>query len=260
MEKNDDDGAAPRGRALPPEAPGAAGPRTEPAASFRLAASLLFAGVVLSLAAGILHPEGASANDHVAAFTEYAASDLWLGVHLGQFAGMAVLIAGLFVLGTTLGGVAGHAPWTARLGTLTAAAALALYGGLQAVDGVALKHSVDAWSAAEGPEKALRFAAAEDMRWLEWGMRSYQSFVLGAALMLFGFAVRTARLIPRAVGYLMALSGVAYVVQGWVIGAEGFSSSNTVPTLAGIVLIVVWTAWLLVSSLRRTQGTGSGRP
>ena len=80
MEKNDDDGAAPRGRALPAEGPGAAG-RTEPAASFRLAASLLFAGVVLSLAAGILHPEGASANDHVAAFTEYAASDLWIGVH-----------------------------------------------------------------------------------------------------------------------------------------------------------------------------------
>lgn len=258
MEKNDDDGAAPRGRALPAEGPGAAG-RTEPAASFRLAASLLFAGVVLSLAAGILHPEGASANDHVAAFTEYAASDLWIGVHLGQFAGMAVLIAGLFVLGSTLDDVPGHAPWTARLGTLAAAAALALYGGLQAVDGVALKHSVDAWIAAEGPEKALRFAAAEDIRWLEWGMRSYQSFVLGAALVLLGFAVRTARRIPRAVGYLMALSGVAYVVQGGVIGAEGFSSSNTVPTLAGIVLIVVWTAWLLVSSLRRTQGTGPGR-
>ena len=47
------------------------------------------------------------------------------------------------------------------------AASLALYGALQAVAGVALKRSVDAWAASEGAEKAVRFAAAEDMRWLE---------------------------------------------------------------------------------------------
>jgi uncharacterized protein DUF4386 len=76
--------------------------------------------------------------------------------------------------------------------------------------------------------------------------------VLGAALVLFGVAVGTARGIPRPLGYLMGLSGVAYLVQGWVIGAEGFSSSNTVPTLAGIVLILVWTIWLLGSSWRRS--------
>lgn len=148
-------------------------------------------------------------------------------------------------------GVPGRTAWAARLGKLAAAAALALYGCLQAVDGVALKHAVDAWAAADGAEKAVRFAAAEDMRWLEWGMRSYQSFVLGAALVLFGVAVGTARGIPRAVSYLMGLSGAAYLVQGWVIGTEGFSSSNTVPTLAGIVLTLVWTIWLLGSSWRR---------
>ncbi len=49
----------------------------------------------------------------------------------------------------------------------------------------------------------------------------------------------------------MGLSGVSYLVQGWVIGTEGFSGSNTVPTLAGIVLILVWTIWLLGSSWRR---------
>jgi hypothetical protein len=121
-------------------------------------------GVVVSLVAGILHPERANANDHVAAFTEYAGSELWIGVHLGQFAGMAILIAGLYVLGSALAGVPGRAAGAARLGKLAAAAALALYGCLQAVDGVALKHSVDAWAAADGAEKAVRFAAAEDMR------------------------------------------------------------------------------------------------
>ena len=51
----------------------------------------------------------------------------------------------------------------------------------------------------------MRFAAAEDMRWLEWGMRSYQGFVLGAALVLFGVAVGSARGVPRAVSYLTGL-------------------------------------------------------
>ncbi|MFE4544399.1 DUF4386 family protein [Arthrobacter sp. NPDC056727] len=218
----------------------------------RLAAVLMVSGVVVSFAAGALHPEGANANDHSAAFAEYARSDLWIGVHLGQFVGMAALIAGLLVLGSVAGAEPGRPAWAARLGSWAAAAALALYGALQAVDGVALKHSVDAWAAAEGAEKSVRFAAAEDMRWLEWGMRSYQSFALGAALILLGVAVAGSRRFPQPVGYLMGLSGAAYLAQGWIIGAEGFAGSNAVPTLAGIVLILVWTVWLLASSLRRS--------
>ena len=49
----------------------------------------------------------------------------------------------------------------------------------------------------------------------------------------------------------MGLSGAAYLVQGWIIGAEGFSASNAVPTLGGIALILAWTVWLLAGSLRR---------
>ena len=129
-----------------------------------------------------------------------------------------------------------------------AVAALALYAALQAVDGVALKHAVDAWAAAAEPEKPARFATAEGIRWLEWGMRSYQSFVLGAALLLTGAVVVGARRVSGLIGYLMALSGLAYVAQGWIVGAEGFSPANTIPTLAGIVLIPVWSVWLLVSA------------
>lgn len=147
----------------------------------RLSATMLFAGVVVSLAAGLLHPEAASANDHPAAFTEYASSNIWVGVHLGQFAGMAVLIAGLLAL---------------------------------------------------------------------FGVRSYQSAVLGIALMLFGTVIAATRSVHALIGYLMGLSGMAYVLQGWVIGAEGFSPANALPTLAGIVLILAWTIWLLVAGWR----------
>jgi hypothetical protein len=51
----------------------------------------------------------------------------------------------------------------------------------------------------------------------------------------------------------MGLSGLAYVAQGWVIGAEGFSAANTVPTLSGIVLTAVWSVWLLIFAWRMRQ-------
>lgn len=217
---------------------------------WRLAAWLLVAGVVVSLVAGLFHAESNDANDHVAAFTAYAASGIWTLVHLVQFVGMALVIAGLFVLLPALVIRPGLLAVTARFGALSAATALALYGALQAVDGVALKHAVDAWAAAAEPEKTMRFATAEGIRWLEWGMRSYQSFLLGTALILFGIVVTASSQVSRVIGYLMVLSGVAYLAQGWIIGAEGFAAANRWPTLIGIVATVAWTVWLLVSALR----------
>lgn len=218
----------------------------------RLAAVLILIGVVVSALAGLLHAEGADANDHAAVFAVYAASDLWTAVHLGQFVGMAVLVAGLVALYVALHPPTRAAMWLNRFGALSAVVALAAYAVLQAVDGVALKHTVDAWSASSGPEQASYFAAAEAVRWLEWGVRSYHSFMLGLAFILFGAVIIGTARVTRAIGYLMALSGVAYLAQGWIIGASGFSPANSIPTRAGIVLIVVWSVWLLVVALRRS--------
>jgi hypothetical protein len=225
----------------------------------RLAASLVFAGFVVSLVAGLFHADSASANDHPVTFAEYARSGIWTAVHLGQFAGMVLLVSGLLVLLTVLRAPDGAMGWTARFGAVAAVVALALYAALQAVDGVALKHAVDAWAAAAEPEKAARFATAEGIRWLEWGMRSYQSFVLGAALLLTGAVVVGAGRVSKLIGYLMALSGLAYLAQGWIIGAEGFSPANSIPTLLGIVLILVWSVWLLVSAWFGRDAPAGGR-
>jgi hypothetical protein len=70
--------------------------------------------------------------------------------------------------------------------------------------------------------------------------------VLGAALVLTGAVVVGAGGAARLAGYPMAVSGLAYLAQGWIIGSEGFSAANTIPTLAGIALILVWSVWLLV--------------
>jgi hypothetical protein len=218
--------------------------------SLRLSATLLFIGILLSFLAGFFHPDHAYANDHIAVFAEYASSSDWTAVHLGQFAGMAVLIAGLVVLYFALDIQFGTAVWIGRFAVICAVVTLAMYAVLQAVDGVALKHAVDAWAAAPESEKAIRFASAETIRWLEWAVRSYQSYMLGLSLILFGAAVALTGQISKAIGLLMALSGLAYLAQGWIIASEGFSDANTFPTLLGIGSTLIWSVWLLLSSWR----------
>ena len=218
--------------------------------SVRLAAVLLLAGVVVTAIAGFLHAEGADPNDHQTIFAIYAASQSWTAVHLGQFIGMMIITFGLVALFFALDVRSGVGVWLNRFALLSAGAAMALYGVLQAVDGVGLKQAVNAWASAENGDKAVRFAAAETVRWLEWAVRSYQSFVFGLALILFGAVIAVTGRVSRPIGYLMALSGLCYLAQGWIIGSSGFSSANQIPTLLGIGLILVWTIWLLVAALR----------
>jgi hypothetical protein len=144
----------------------------------RLSAALLLLGQILYVLVTLLHT-GGPANDHPVIFAAYASSSSWAAVHVAQFACMATLIAGLLALAFALDTVAGPATWLARLGAASAVVALALEGGLQAVDGVANKQADLAWVSAVDAEKAARFASAEAIRWIEWGMRSYQAFALG---------------------------------------------------------------------------------
>jgi hypothetical protein len=151
--------------------------------SLRLSATLLLAGQLLYIVVTQFHADG-NANDHPSVFAEYAGSGIWKAVHIGQFASAAILLAGLFALFFTLEVQPGPARWAGRFGAASAVVALALYGVLQAVDGVGNKEVDDAWVSAPGAEKAARFASAETMRWLEWGVRSYLDFALGLALLL----------------------------------------------------------------------------
>lgn len=212
--------------------------------SLRLSATLLFVGQLVYIIVTLFHAHG-NANDHPAIFVEYAGSKSWTLVHLGQFAGMAILIAGLFALFFALDVEAIAPTWTGRFGAASAVATLALYGVLQAVDGVALKQAVTAWSSAPDAEKAARFASAEAIRWVEWGVRSYQNFTLGLALLLFAAAVLRTDSLPRPIADLMGLSGLTYLVQGWVVGSEGFSQTETIAILLAYILDLAWMIWLM---------------
>jgi hypothetical protein len=219
--------------------------------SLRLPATLLLAGQLLYILITQLHT-GGDANHHPSVFAEYAHSGTWGLVHLGQFAAVAILLAGLLALYSALDLPTPAARWAGRYGAASAAVALALYGALQAVDGVALKQAVTAWANAPEAEKAARFASAEAIRWLEWGMRSYQDYVTGVALLLFAAAVIGSSRLPRPIGHLMGLSGLAYLAQGWVAGSQGFSEAQSIAIVLAWILDLAWMIWLVLLS-RRTR-------
>ena len=217
--------------------------------SLRLSATLLLVGQLLYVVVTLFHT-GGDANHHAAIFAAYAASGIWTAVHVAQFACMAIFLAGLFALCFALDAQAGMARWAARFGAVAAVLTLALYGGVLAVDGVALKQAVNAWANAPEAEKAARFVTAEAIRWLDWGMRSYQNFALGLAVVLFAVAVVRTASIPRPIAYLMGLSGLTYLWQGWLAGSEGFSHTHTFAIIVAEVLNLAWMIGLIVVARR----------
>jgi hypothetical protein len=223
--------------------------------SLRLSAGLMFLGLLFYLLIGFQHAE--RDEDHALLFAKYAAANNWLLIHLGRFAAMATVTAGLVVLSRVLGtGLAGPA-WPARFGAGSAVAALALYGVVQAVDGVALKQVATAWVDAPEAEKAPLFAAAQAVRWLEWGVRSYHSFMLGLTFLLYAAAIIWAEALPALLGALVALTGLAYVVHGFVVGVQGYTPISLVPSAIAYTLWLVWAAWLRIVAWRVPQADGS---
>jgi hypothetical protein len=225
--------------------------------ALRLSATLLLIGQLLYVVITLLHT-GGEANNHPAIFAAYASSGIWTAVHVAQFACMVIMLGGLLALFSVLDVEAGTVRLVGRLGAASTTATLALYGVVLAVDGVALKQAVNAWANAPEAEKAARFASAETMRWLEWGTRSYANFTLGLAVLLAGALVGKA-LLPRAITYVTGLAAVAYLVQGWLSGVEGFSTAHTFAIVAAEVLNAVWMTWLLVVAWRMPQ-TASASP
>ena len=136
-----------------PRAPGASADR----GALTLSGALLLGGfVVNAIQRMLLHPTGAE-DDHEAIFAEYAASDAWVGTHLAEFLLILVAFAGFLVL---CGALRRETPYLALLAAGAIIATGATWAVLQAVDGVTLKQTVDAWAAASGTDKATRFADA----------------------------------------------------------------------------------------------------
>jgi hypothetical protein len=70
--------------------------------------------------------------------------------------------------------------------------------------------------------------------------------------------------VPRPIGYLMGLSGLAWLVLGWLTGTEGFTSARAVPGYVAFLAGVSWMIWLLIVAWRMKESAeiapGSGSP
>ena len=66
--------------------------------------------------------------------------------------------------------------------------------------------------------------------------------------------------IPEITDDLMGLSGLGYIVQGWVLGSEGFSGTDTFAILGGYVLILAWIIWLVVVAWRTKESSRAPTP
>ncbi len=123
-----------------------------------------------------------------------------------QLAGVWAMIASLLFLARRL--EAGPAaPWTG-FGTALGIAGIAVATALQAVDGVALKMTVDRWALASESEKAALFAAAYEVRQIEIGLAGMNCLLLGLMAAVFGSAVIIDGCLPRWAGLLGVAGGI----------------------------------------------------
>jgi hypothetical protein len=216
-----------------------------------LSGALLLVGfVVNAIQRMLLHPSGEE-DDHAAIFTEYAESDVWVFTHFLEFVLVLVAFSGLLVLCRVL------RPETPSLALLAAVAIIvtsATWAALQGVDGITLKQSVDAWAAASGTEEATRFADAETVRWIEWGLQSYFRVMLGVAFLSLGAAAVVSRLVPTWLGVLLVLAGLLSLTVGVSVGYAGLESGfQDAVGLAFQLIVLVFIVGLLVVARRSQQ-------
>jgi uncharacterized membrane protein (DUF2068 family) len=209
----------------------------------RLTVLLLAIGVAALVLGTALHPAHEDPNDTVMAFAEYAADRHWLASHLIQLAGiMAMLLGMLAVLAqnsaSSDGGTAGFLlPQTALV-----AAGIALSAALQAVDGVALKLTLDRWSAASGAEKDLLFSASLAIRFVEIGLAAMVSLVTAMAVIAVSFSLWSLKVGGSVVGLLGMAGGLGLGASAIVMGAGGFSSAAMLINMPASILLMIWVA------------------
>jgi hypothetical protein len=214
---------------------------------FALSGALMLGGFALNaVVTAAFHPSEEE-GDREATFAEYADSGAWVAIHLGQFAGVLLGLAGLFVLARAMRPEAPHlAAFAAAAAVITAAT----WAVVQAVDGVALKHAVDAWVDVPRPEEANRYATAESVLWTDWGLQSYFRVMYAVTLTLLGVAVAVSRLFAAWLGWVAVAAGVLSLAIGIDIGYRGLESGfHELADLGYQLLGLVFVVGILVTEL-----------
>lgn len=239
----------PQPRATP--SPGATGQDALDAALLRLGASLGVAGVLLQGAMERLHPHHVDPNQSAAVFREYAHSEHWTAVHLGQFAGTLLIVLALVALARALSRQPGVAGALAVLGGVTAVIVGAVFAVQMAVDGVALKAAIDSWVGAVTPgDQAIAFRVAESVRWTEKGLAGVFQTVNGVTLFVLGLSIAMGRRFPRWSGWVGVVAGSAFIAGGVSTAHTGFSAASGVFLGPATLLLAVFLVGVFTSMWR----------
>jgi hypothetical protein len=217
-----------------------------------LAAAAAVIGPLLYVTVTLLHPPGV-ASDHPATFREYAASHVWIAIHLVQLAAILVGLIGIAGLAATMLLKQEHGRLLALLAVGLVAASIPIAIALQVVDGIALKRAVDAWVAEGGTVGSPSFAAARAIRWLEEGFNAVFGLTVGLAVIMVGAAMVRGAVYPRWMGWSGGAIGIAVLIGAVIIAETGFSPAAQVWVLARNPTLWLWTAVAGVLMWRRLQ-------
>lgn len=212
-------------------------------------------GVPLQVVLDQLHAGHAHApNDSAGVFREYAASSIWTAVHIGQFFGTLLIGVALVTLAWSIARHGGIARALGLSGGFAALASVTVFAVQMAVDGVALKATVDAWVRATTPaDKLMAFQVAEGVRWIEKGLSSFFHLLNGTALLGLGLSVALARTHPRWLGWVGAAAGVGFIAGGFITAHTGFSPEAAAVLTPALVVLVVFLVGTSISMWRRSS-------
>lgn len=202
-----------------------------------------------------LHPAHADPNDPIAAFTEYAAHDHWVNVHLIQLLGVGLMVLAVIVFSKMIEN--GRAGILTQLGNIAAAASLALAAVLQAVDGVALKVMVDRWASSDGPQKEMLFYAALGVRQIEVGTASMFCILMGCTVILYGLAQKVDGRFSSLLVWLALIGGLGTVIAGLVMAQTGFSNATMLINMPANILLLIWMIFTAIWMWKNTPLGGA---
>ena len=74
--------------------------------------------------------------------------------------------------------------------------------------------------------------------------------MIGLVFLLVGLAIMRAPWASRLLGAVIALSGIIYLVQGWVAGVEGFSPTQSIAIMLAWIISLAWMIWLAIIARR----------
>jgi hypothetical protein len=208
-----------------------------------------FVGCVLLGIGTSMHPMEADPNNAAAAFAEYAAHHRWVTAHLLQFAGAVLLCSFMLILSRQLRARSGMR----QVATGGAIASLGIVAALQAVDGVALKATVDAWAAAPAADKPAAFSAAFAVRQIEIGLASMLSFLFGATSAIFGLLLHGDGRYPRWIGGAAFAGGAGFAAGGIALAREGFSAMAMNIQMPASLMVVAWVVGVAAIHWRRSN-------